>query len=506
MRCKTRKTRCDGLTPSCTFCSHRRLECVYQPFQKRRGLGKRSRFCYHFGYQADCFRSKSHVQDLESRLNRMEALLHRSTVPDTHSSLRHDQVQDVPNTNARPNIGNMSIFPQTTRIAISRNNNDPRDNRSFAQTSESSESSSRKTLVALNTEENISSLIDSRDTRCELAGNSSELYHGGFRAQRFAPMMNGEAIKEFLIPILDDINSVYPIFDSSVLQATLTQPASNENVERWAYLNALLGLGHLHGASNDQYLESRRTAWAFFKNSFASFPHLLVHGRSLLTIEAVLCMALFLGRSTDKRTTSLLVASALNIYSTLFFSTENLDSKSDTIAIHRKKKAFWTAYILDKNLSLNCGILPSVNDDEVRPDIPEEISTQQREFSIFSHRCNLAVIQSTIYQRLYKTAKKNHNPADLLGSINVMEIGLKIWKDTLPHGVRPYFDDISTEVALPFHLLSLLLSYHNAIGMALRPAKRSNSWISFSKRYTMAAGNTLRWAKNINSYSFPDIW
>lgn len=445
----------------------------------------------------------------------MEALLQRSGVSNESNSHGHDpEGQAIATTmfDARNQTA------QITRVPIPRVH---RQHNSILEEQEivsstpaidSLESSSRRNLTTPNAEQDHPNVLHAssdssrtllRDTGNALGDNKFSVNHSSFKIQKFSSLMSDEAMPEFLTAKLDEINAIYPIFDATTLGAALTQPASDENVERWVYLNALLGLGYLHRADNIQHVENLKSAWALFKNCFASFPQLLVQGRSLLGIDAILCMALFLGRSTDKRSTYLLVASALNLYSMLSVSTGSLNPGFDAVSLNR---SFWIAYIMDKEMSLSCGLLPSFNDDEVRPNIPEALSTQQKELSIFSQRCNLAVIHSTIYQRLYKRANKNQSPAELFGIINMMEIGLNIWKDTLTAGVRRFVDDTLTEIVPPFHLFSLFLSYYNALNMALRPAKRSNSWISFSKRHNAAVRSTLRWVQNIQLYPVTDIW
>ncbi|KAH6645452.1 nuclear protein, partial [Truncatella angustata] len=58
-RCKGRKIRCDGKTPSCGHCAKRKAVCLYMT-RKKRGLGKRY---------------LEYIQSLEERLKRLESTL-----------------------------------------------------------------------------------------------------------------------------------------------------------------------------------------------------------------------------------------------------------------------------------------------------------------------------------------------------------------------------------------------------------------------------------------------
>lgn len=87
-----------------------------------------------------------------------------------------------------------------------------------------------------------------------------------------------------------------------------------------------------------------------------------------MSLEALPAMALYMHGSSDIRTMSVLVCAAARLSLTLGLHTKTYYSALDLAAANRSRKAFWAAYIFDKDISAKTGLPSNFNEDGINLD------------------------------------------------------------------------------------------------------------------------------------------
>ncbi|KAI0535220.1 hypothetical protein GGR58DRAFT_480028 [Xylaria digitata] len=240
-RCKTRKRRCDGDTPKCSNCAAHNAECKYAAVRKYRGPGKR---------QKD---------------NNIENLDHQNAIDSTRCLEDEEQAQSMSSRTLAVNIDesgssspkfssrNLPIFPEFLLPG-----NFDRNFAAFkAQIGEATTARSFYPLIPLH--------ISRR-----LVENS------------FADVM---AEHPFI-----SLESFMALLEAQYAASTVG-PA--ENAAQWALVNAILALAirfkTVVGSESDIYVVTE----SFYKNATMVFHQLILQDPNLLSIQALLAMAVF---------------------------------------------------------------------------------------------------------------------------------------------------------------------------------------------------------------------
>ena len=146
------------------------------------------------------------------------------------------------------------------------------------------------------------------------------------------------------------------------------------SASRWACVNAAIALSVYIKIANGAFEKLSPFAWAYFKNAYAAFPELMLHGNDAETVKALVLMALFGRSSADARTTSLLLSTALRLSQTLDSSLFRVRHGENRNAAESQnaRLTFWAAFVLDAELSLCCGLGSGLGAGDIDIDLPNE--------------------------------------------------------------------------------------------------------------------------------------
>ncbi|KAG9506428.1 hypothetical protein J7337_003411 [Fusarium musae] len=128
------------------------------------------------------------------------------------------------------------------------------------------------------------------------------------------------------------------------------------NPTRWVMLNALIATGIHWKADNKAIREMFPVSWSYFKNAFAIFPEIVMNGGGIDDCQAMLAMALFMRGTADTHAFTALLSAAAHASHCIGLGLEDLYGSSDLIDMERRKRCFWTLYVLRCNVSLNLNL------------------------------------------------------------------------------------------------------------------------------------------------------
>ena len=294
-----------------------------------------------------------------------------------------------------------------------------------------------------------------------------------------SPILPREPQEHLLRQSIEDICDELPLFYLPWFFDRLGQPYSLERHDQsswWASLNTLIAMAIGSKTVNDSFRETSVIAWNFFKNAYAVFPELVIQGNDLLAVQAFLVMAMFMMASADTRTAAFLLSAAVRASQAIgLHDKRNQVTSVDPIVDETRCRVFWVAYILDVEMSSNCGLPPLQSDEDVETNLPrnkllgDDGDINHREDSsgakVFRLRVELTIIQSRIRRELY-AAKSLRQPTDrLLRAVRDLSRGLEHWQSTIPVEIR-WGNDVQNETsALDKPAALLHFTYYHCILM-----------------------------------------
>ncbi|KAH7173042.1 hypothetical protein DER46DRAFT_572033 [Fusarium sp. MPI-SDFR-AT-0072] len=379
--CRSVKLRCDGKLPSCQRCLNRRTRCHYGE-RKGRGRGK----------------SKQYIQTLEQRIKNVEVALQVSPTV----------IEGLSQTSAEPRHSDETSNSHETTTA----------DRTQSLPSKWPEEITRNIIHAQKNKSNLERTV-------------------------FVPLPPKEHILHFISSALEDMYQVQSLFSTDdVLKLFIDQYSAGSsnchaNPTRWATLNALIATGIQWKAENKAIEELFPISWAYFKNAFAIFPEILMNGDGVDSCQAMIAMALFMRGTADARASTALLSAAAHAIHCIGLNLEDLYGSSDLIDIERRRRSFWTIYVLRCNASLNFD-LPAPS-DEVSVELPSQglaIDTSSSTH-LLRHMSTLALIQSRISRCFCPGSSLSKSIDKMIQDIAELDNDLESWRTGLPTEVQP---------------------------------------------------------------------
>ena len=122
-----------------------------------------------------------------------------------------------------------------------------------------------------------------------------------------------------------------------------------DDAARWASINIIISLAYEYRYSNTQKSEKdRERAWLYYKNAMSVFAELTLRRTDLLSVQALLGMALFLRGNSGTQSTLPIITAAIRASHRLGLH-RNIPRPHLSLAEQeQRKRVFWIAYILDQ--------------------------------------------------------------------------------------------------------------------------------------------------------------
>lgn len=195
-------------------------------------------------------------------------------------------------------------------------------------------------------------------------------------------------------------------------------------------LHSILALALLFNPVNEPVAERKaaeKTGLALFRTGCRHVPKVLFCNRDISGMQALLVTILFLWETHSTEGCFTLLGVAVSIGTEIGFhrcgTQLGLQEESE---VELRRNVFWSAYILDKDMSLRIGRPSSIADEDINVRLPP--TSQEGGESMFFHRVMLSRIQSKVSRLLCSQTSVKMPGVAVLGTIRMLNQELETWK------------------------------------------------------------------------------
>ncbi|KAF3931065.1 hypothetical protein ABW20_dc0105451 [Dactylellina cionopaga] len=500
-QCRKKKIKCDGKTPACTHCQNYHTECVFTLVEKKRQPPKGAKY----------------IEGLENRLGRMESLLKLSGIlPEADSKTDLGTLEKRLEAQRLQSIsGNSPGNPLFSRPVSS--NGTPNSGGVIYGSSPSDASKEEEESESLS--DKMSSLVTNARGETRFIGSSSgfsifspkgiqwvnsktgdkafqrmlvkliqtdhkfehwrpDVWDDVFATTCHNPLPSKAEAEAYAKEYFSTVNLLFPLYHQQTFESLLEEQYSSKPPKGtgwYASLNMVLAMGSrirgskLKTPSADE--ESR--GWKLFQNAMGLYPVLTLQNTDIHSIQALLAMSLFLQGTANPQPLYNIIAAAVRVAFSI-----GLHRRADAFGFGReeaehRKRVFWIAYLVDKDIALRSGRPSTINDEDVNVELPEEESFDglgmitlaggRGRVNLFRRNCRFAQIQSRVYMQLYSAKAAKQSDGELLNTIGDLDRELEDWRDSMPLDFRPEHEisDAYQEATMPIVLMHF--SYFNCL-------------------------------------------
>ncbi|KAI1642258.1 fungal-specific transcription factor domain-containing protein [Daldinia loculata] len=449
-RCKTRKQKCDGQRPACASCARLSLKCVYiVPLVPAAG------------------EKKIYIRALENRIAELEAYLtsigHRdvenghlgrlglSTSSSQNATVtpvnQHNQapapvLEQVPRDDEDDSndillaVRDLSLSASGHYIGASSNITIGRVLSSFVHSQKSSISASHEGSI-IQIEDNPAPKSIYSTTAGDIIG---------------VPFLSPQVAARLLHGYFRHIATRYPVLHST----QVVELHNNRDNLTDEYEQAIL---HLVYAVSGRWLESAGEMGHFFSDHHydLAFEELepMLRLRDSRTINYLLLMALYCTRAPRDPGAWTYVGAAVRLCIELGLHRRQR-RQQPSVEGEMDKRRFWTAYFLDRDISIAVGRPPSISDRDIDAELPLDINEDiindevirqaatrvsnipanpPNTLTSFIHRTRLKQIESEIQHDIYRVDRPSDVSDD---TINAFLDRLNAWKSAIPFDTTHY--------------------------------------------------------------------
>ncbi|TVY62346.1 Fusaridione A cluster transcription factor fsdR [Lachnellula suecica] len=545
--CRKKKIKCDGKMPACTHCINYKTECVFTQVEKKRNPPKGAKY----------------IEGLENRLGRMESLLRLSGLLKEDDNGRTDlgtlekrlaETQAQRRASQAPTSG-----PTSPSLSLNspKDVNDSTTPRSTIASPEppSKNGTSEKRLSTMEEEgdgppevEELSdmmcSLVTNNCGETRYIGSSSgfsifspkgiqwvadktgdhsfqemissasvdenkwqywkpEVFHDLFERRIFRQLPPKAECVSLMKDFFENFNCMFPLFHQPTFMHLVDRQYSPEPYEGsgwWASLNVALAIAHrLRVMSNLVPQDEDEKAWGYLKNAMGVFTELTMRNTDLLSVQALLGMALFMQGTPNPQPTFFLVAAAIRLSHSIGLHKRGSGFNLNPVEIEQRKRVFWIAYIVDKDICLRSGRPPAQDDDDMNVELPSAdpednignipLADGKGKLNLFRLMAEFATIESKVYKQLYSTKAAKQSDGELLNTIGELDQQLEEWKDSIPVDFRPEHEIKASHTPLILHVVVLHFAYYNCLTTIHRMSIHHGYWTSRLSNYAIQGLN-----------------
>ncbi|EED20142.1 fungal specific transcription factor, putative [Talaromyces stipitatus ATCC 10500] len=531
--CRKKKIKCDGKMPKCSHCINYKTECIFTQVEKKRNPPKGAKY----------------IEGLENRMRRLEGLLKMAGIADNESDIpsierRLQQAQQ------QSQHGDLNTFSAAVAAARSSLENPqksstgslhstPRDSNSSSRVAESPTSQEDKEHEVEALSDMMCSLVTTNCGETRYIGSSSgfsifsprgiqwvnektgdtsfhdmiqaayiddnkwlywkpEIFSDIFARRVFKPLPPKEEAMSLFRDFFDNFNAILPLFHEPTFMHLVERQYSRDPYEGsgwWASINIVLAIAHrLRVMSHLVPQEEDKKAWLYLKNAMGVLTELTMRNTDLLSVQALLGMSLFLQGTPNPQPSFFLVAAAIRLSHSIGLHKRGSLFNLNPVEVEQRKRVFWIAYLLDKDICLRSGRPPVQDDDDMNVELPSEIPPDnaglipligEGTVNMFRLMCRFAIIESRVYKRLYSTKAAKQSDGELLNTIGELDRELEEWKDSIPVDYRPEHEIKATHPPLILHVMILHFAYYNCLTTIHRMAVHHGYWTSRLSNYAI---------------------
>jgi hypothetical protein len=277
-------------------------------------------------------------------------------------------------------------------------------------------------------------------------------------------------------------NNIVPIFEPEtfirIFRAKYSE-SSPQDHSWWACLNVVLAFGHLKYYFNMRGTEDRDLgALGYMENALSVVPRIAESRPSMLSVQALLGMVIYIQATPLSQSYPLLLATAMRFTQSLGLNRREAYSAGlPIVESEQRRRIFWISYFLDKDISMRTGHPPLQHDDDVDVDLPSDsfgmsgpgylqLADGFHSVDFFRRRIQLAMIQSAIHSNLHSAKAARQSEEARSAARQELDDRLRRWKNSLPFVFDALF--LNRVVVRPFdmlHIMALYCTYLNCFNM-----------------------------------------
>ena len=551
--CRKKKIKCDGKMPKCSHCENYKTECIFTPMEKKRAppkgakyieglenrLGRMEGLLRLSGLLAEDDGGRTDLGTLEKRLAERRSSGPQSNGPSPQAGNNSTTAQ-TPASNGTPQQ-NQQTSPQETLAATSTS---PPDQANKPAANPFKRDAKEVDILA----DQMCSLITNNCGETRYIGSSSgfsifspkgvqwvnektgdnsfqqmiasataedktgwdhwrpEVFNDLFARRVFKPLPGRQECYALLKDYFANFNCMFPLFHEPTFMHLVDKHYSLDPYEGsgwWASLNVALAIAHrLRVMSNVVGQEEDDHAWGYLKNAMAVMTELTMRNTDLLSVQALLGMALFLQGTPNPQPSFFLVAAAIRLAHSIGLHKRGSGFNLNAVENEQRKRVFWIAYLLDKDICLRSGRPPAQDDDDMNVELPSEDPPDnvgniplakeidgKSTMNLFRLMCTFAGIQSRVYKQLYSVKASRQSDGELLNTIGDLDAQLEEWKDSIPLDFRPENEINAAHTPLILHVVVLHFAYYNCLTTIHRMSVHHGYWTSRLSDYAIQGLN-----------------
>lgn len=301
---------------------------------------------------------------------------------------------------------------------------------------------------------------------------------GRFSLPSYQALPPKEEALELVNEAFQSFNRYFPLFDENDFMQQFHDKYSDSSPKSpawWACINVTLSMAHRFRAmrtSNIMYENGQ--ACGYVHNALAVVSELNVLHQSLPAVQALLGLAIILQGSPSPQAASVLTAAAVRLGQSMGLHRSFKVPGLTDAQTEQRRRVFWIAYFLDKDISLRMGQSFAQDDDDMDAELPSGALSEVpmcngeiRVIDFFNTRIGLAVIQGQIYKRLYsvQAARQSEEQKAVIASELSNIIGF--WKQSVSVDFE-HSPESPSQLPLRvefLHLLLLRFAYINCLVM-----------------------------------------
>ncbi|KAI9038551.1 transcription factor domain-containing protein [Aspergillus affinis] len=268
-----------------------------------------------------------------------------------------------------------------------------------------------------------------------------DVFHDVFSSKVFKPLPPRAEVFSLLGDYFRTVNRLFPLYHEETFMQLVEWQYTQQTCDdaaRWASINIILSLAYEYRFSNSQKSEKdREKAWLYYKNAMSVFAELTLRRTDLLSVQALLGMALFLRGNSGTQSALPTITAAIRSCQRMGLHRDLPRPHLSAVEQEQRKRVFWIAYILDQSSCIRVGSAPAQHPDDFDVGFPSETAEDKfvsfNNLSFFRQLCHMTVIKSRIYSKLY-SAKALHNksPTETCEIVRELHTELEEWKSADP--------------------------------------------------------------------------
>jgi hypothetical protein len=554
--CRKKKIKCDGKLPSCTHCTNSKTDCVFTQVEKKRTPPKGAKYIEglenRLGRMEHLLRLSGLLDEDDNGATDLGALEKKLTErrdQSRHASMATMATASTPTSPSQTSTKQETMSGTTPQSALAspepvkeKENDKVKDEKRSSVAATVEDDPEQEEVEALS--EMMCSLVTNQSGETRYIGSSSgfsifspkgiqwvngktgddsfqemisevsiddhkwtnwkpEIFSDLFQRPVFRPLPPKEEALSLLQDYFENFNCMFPLFHQPTFMHLVERQYSSDPYQGsgwWASLNCALAFAHrLRVMSNLVSADEDEKAWAYLKNALGVYTELTMRNADLLSVQALLGMAMFMQGTPNPQPTFLLISTAIRLAHSIGLHKKGTGFNLNPIEIEQRKRVFWIAYMLDKDLCLRSGRPPAQDDDDMNVELPDAdpvdnignipLADGKGKMNLFRVMCEFSVIESNVYRNLYSTKATKQSDGELLNTIGELDQQLEEWKDKIPIDFRPEHEIKASHTPLILHVVMLHFTYYNCLTTIHRMSVHRGYWTSRLSNYAIQGLN-----------------